>query len=206
MDPRAPPFPQPNSECGATSKVINTDSTSVLESVVANMNLIATGASLPPLEVTKFSGDPCGFFKFKTRFHQMVECQNLSDAQKMYRLLQFLEGNAKKAVAGFEGMPGGVKKAMRLLELRFGQPHMIAKAGVDALIEGPNISNSDREGLREFADCSRTLYRTLKEINALSEMNLSNLGKMSSKLPTVHQARWRDEVQWIRKARDVAEL
>ena len=30
MGPRAPPFPQPNGECGATSKVINTDSTSVL--------------------------------------------------------------------------------------------------------------------------------------------------------------------------------
>jgi len=37
---------------------------------------------------------------------------------------------------------------------------MIAKACVDALIEGPSISNSDREGLREFADCSRTLYET----------------------------------------------
>ena len=76
---------------------------------------------------------------------------------------------------------------------------MIAKACVDALIEGPNISKSDREGLREFVDCSRTLYETLKEMNALSEMNLSGLGKMSSKLPTVHQARWRDEVQWIRE-------
>ena len=117
----------------------------------------------------------------------------------MSRLLQFLEGNAKKAVAGFEGTPGGVKKAMRLLELRFGQPHMIAKACVDALIEGPNISNSDREGLREFADCSRTLYETLKAMNALSEMNLTNLGKMSRKLPTTHQARWRDEAQRIRE-------
>ena len=75
LNPRAPPFPQPNSECGPTSKVINTDSTSVLENVVANMNLIATGTSLPPLEVIKFSGDPCEFFKFKSRFHQMVESQ-----------------------------------------------------------------------------------------------------------------------------------
>lgn len=112
MNPRAPPFPQPNSECVATSKVINTDSTSVLKSVVANMNLIATGASLPPLEVRKFSRDPCEFFKFKTRFHQMVESQNLSDEQKMSRLVQFLNGNARKAEAGSEGTPGGVKKAM----------------------------------------------------------------------------------------------
>ena len=100
LDPRAPPFPQPNSECGATSKVIHTDSTSVLESV-----------------------------NRRTK----------------------------------------------------------------------HFSDSDREGLREFTDCSRTLYRTLKEMNSLLEMNLSNLGKMSSKLPTVHQARWRDEVQWIRE-------
>lgn len=199
LNPRAPPFPQRNSECGATSKLINADSTSVLERVVANMNLIATGASLPPLKVMKFSGDPCEFFKFKTRFHLMVESQNLSDEQKMTRLLQFLEGKAKRAVAGFDGTPGGFKKAMRLLQLRFGQPHMIAKACVDALIEGPNISSSNREGPREFADCGRTLYETLKEMNALSEMNLSNLGKMSSKLPTVQQARWRDEVQGIRE-------
>ena len=114
MDPRAPPFPQPNSECGATSKVITTDSTSVLESVVANLNLTAMGASLPPLEVIEFSGDPCEFFKFKTRFHHMVESQNLSDAQKMSRLLQFLEGNAKRAVAGFETSPPLAQRCVRL--------------------------------------------------------------------------------------------
>jgi len=187
LNPNAPTFPQPNSKCGASFTFRNTDSTSVLESVVTNMNLIATRASLPPLEVVKFSGNPCEFFRFKTRFYQMVESQNLSDAQKMSRLLQFLEGNARKAVAGFEGTPGGFKKAMRLLKLRFGQPHMIAKACVDALIEGPNISNSDREGLREFADSSRTLYQTLKAMNALSEMNLTNLGKMSGKLPRLRQ-------------------
>ena len=74
----------------------------------------------------------------------MLESQSLSDPQKMSRLLQFLRGNAKKAVAGFEGTPGGITKAMQLLELRFGQPHMIAKACVDALIEGPNISNREQ--------------------------------------------------------------
>jgi len=87
LNPRAPPFPQPDGERGASFKVINTDCTSVLESVVTNMNLIATGVSLPPLELVKFSGDPCEFFKFKTHFHQMVESQSLSDTQKMSRLL-----------------------------------------------------------------------------------------------------------------------
>ena len=76
------------------------------------MNLIATGVSLPPLEVIKFSRDPCAFFKIQITFPSDGGSQNLSDTQKMSRLLQFLEGNARKAVAGFEGTPGGVEKAM----------------------------------------------------------------------------------------------
>ena len=55
----------------------------------------------------------------------------------------------------------------------------MAKACVDALVDGPNISNNDGQGLQEFTDRSRTLYETLRSLNALSEMNMSNLSKMS---------------------------
>ena len=37
-----------------------------------------------------------------------------------------------------------------------------------------NISNNDGQGLQEFADRSRRLYETLRSLNALSEMNMSN--------------------------------
>ena len=68
----------------------------------------------------KFYGDPYKFFKFEKRFRQMVESQDLSDAQKMSCLLQLVDCNAKKAVAGVEGTLGEVNKAMGLLEIRFG--------------------------------------------------------------------------------------
>ena len=74
----------------------------------------------------------------------------------------------------------------------------MAKACVDALVDGPNISNNDGQGLQEFADRSRTLYETLRSLNALSEMNMSNLAKMSGKLPVVLQIKWRDEALRIR--------
>ena len=117
----------------------------------------------------------------------------------MSRLLQFLDGQARRAVAGFEGVPGGLSKALKLLEQRFGQPHVVAKACIDALVEGANMSSSDRQGLREFADRSRTLYETLQSINALSEMNMTNLGKMSGRLPVALQVKWRDQAQRIRE-------
>ena len=91
----------------------------------------------------------------------MVDSQNISEVQKMSRLLQFLDGQARRAVAGFEGVPGDLLKALKLLEQRFVQPHVVVKSCIDALMEGANISSSDRQGLCAFADLSRTLYKTL---------------------------------------------
>ena len=171
----------------------------VLERIVTSVDSIITKTSFPPMEVVKFSADPSQFFQFKARFHNMVDSQSLSESQKMSRLLQFLDGKARKAVAGFEGVPGGLPKAMGILEQRFGQPHMVAKACVDTLVEGANIPNRDSQGLQEFADQSRTLYETLASMNALSEMNMTSIGKMSGRMPVVYQIKWRDEVQRIRE-------
>ena len=177
--------------------------TSATESMVSRLTTsidsIVTRSSLPPLDVVKFSGDPCEYFRFKARFHEMVDSQNISEVQKMSRLLQFLDGQAKRAVAGFEGVPGGLSKALKMLEQRFRQPRVVAKGCVDALVEGANISSSDRQGLREFADRSRTLYETLQSMNALSEMNMTNLEKMAGRLPVALQIKWRDEAQRIRE-------
>ena len=81
---------------------------------------------------------------------------------------------------GSEGVPGGLDKALKMLQQRFGQPYIVEKACVDALVDGPNISNNDGQGLQEFADRSRSL-------NALLEMNMPNLAKMSENLPDVLQ-------------------
>ena len=86
-----------------------------------------------------------------------------------------------------------------MLEQRFGQPRVVAKGCVDAFVEGANISSSDRQGLREFTDRSRTLYETVQSMNVLSEMNMTNLAKMSGRLPIALQIKWRDEAQRIRE-------
>jgi len=129
----------------------------------------------------------------------MVDYQRISEVQKMSRLLQFLDDQAKRAVAGFEGVPGGLSKALIMIEQLFGQPHVVAKACVDSLVEGASISSSDKQGLRKFADRSRTLYKTLQSMNALSELNVTDLAKMSGRLPVALQAKWRDEAQRIRE-------
>ena len=51
--------------------------TSATESMVSRLTTsidsVVTRTSLPPLDVVKFSGDPGECFRFKARFHEMVD-------------------------------------------------------------------------------------------------------------------------------------
>ena len=187
------------------SSLANTTET-IVAKLTASIDSILTKSNLPPFDVVKFSGNPCEYFRFRARSDEMVGTQNISETQKMSRLLQFLDGQARSAAAGFEGVPGGLSRALKMLQQGFGQPHIVAKACVDALVDGPNISSNYGPGLRKLADRSRTLYETLRSINALPEMNMSNLAKMSGKLPVALQVKWRDEALRIRESRGFPNL
>ena len=52
------------------------------------------------------SGKSCEYSRFKSSFDGIVDTQNISEAQKMARLLQFLDKGARSAVVGFEEVPG----------------------------------------------------------------------------------------------------
>ena len=56
--------------------------------------------------VVKVSGNSCEYSRFKSSFDEIVDTQNISEAQKMTRLLQFLGSRARSAVVGFEEVPG----------------------------------------------------------------------------------------------------
>ena len=185
------------------SSLANTTETMLTKQTVS-IDSIVTKSNLPPLDVVKFSGNPCEYFRFRARFDEMVGTQNISETQKMSRLLQFLDGQARSAVAGFEGVPGGLSRALKMLQQRFGQPHIVAKSCVDALVDGPNISSTD--GLRTFADRSKTLHETLRSMNVLPEMNMSNLAKMLGNLPIALQLKWREEALRIRERRGFPNL
>ena len=41
--------------------------------LTTSIDSIATKSSLPPLDVVKFSGNPCEYFRFKSRFEEIVD-------------------------------------------------------------------------------------------------------------------------------------
>jgi len=173
--------------------------TSVQFMQVANaMEQLALKASLPALDIVKFSGDPCDYQRFMTRYSEMVGSQQLSEMQKMSWLMNFVEGKAKRAISGFDGVQGGLSKALGVLERRFGQPHLVTEACVATLVNGPNLAPNDVEGLGNYADQARCALETLKTMNAVREVNNANLAQMARKLPVPLQFRWRDQAQRLR--------
>ena len=66
----------------------------ILTKLTSSLSSIVTSKNLPPLEVVKFTGDPCKYFQFKSRFNEMVLMQDLTESQQMSQLLQFLDGEA----------------------------------------------------------------------------------------------------------------
>ena len=62
------------------------------------------------------------------------------------------------AVQRYESVPGGLAKALQVLQDRFGQPFKIVRACVDNLVKGPVIALQDKKGLQRYADRAQVMY------------------------------------------------
>ena len=167
----------------------------LLAMIATTMEKMNADHGLPALQVVKFDGSPENYPMFRQRFHQMVESKALDEPTKMARLLQFLEGPALLAVQRYESVPGGLTKALRVLQDRFGQPFKIVRACVDTLVKGPVIAPQDKRGLRRYADSAQVMYDTLEAMSCLGEMNTDNLEKMILRLPKWAQAKFREHLK-----------
>jgi len=162
----------------SNTNVSNANMNESVTAIMSSMERISASHDLPHVQVQKFDGSPQDYPAFRQRFKQLVETKPLDDAVKMTRLLQFLEGPALIAVQRYEPLPGGLARALKTLEDRFGQPFQVVRASVESLTKGPVIQANDKESLQQYADMAQVTYDTLESVGYLSEMNADNLEKV----------------------------
>lgn len=124
------------------------------------------------------------------RFNQMINSKFIDDSVKMSTLLQLLEGPPLEAVRRYKTVPGGLIKALELLEDRYGRRCQIVRACVESLTKGRAMASGDKEGLRKFADEAQVMFDTLQSMNCLTEMNTDNLERMILRLPRWMQSKF----------------
>ena len=171
--------------------------------ILETIQALVVQQSLPPAEVEKFSGSSDEYPAFRHRFYDQVMTKPLTESQKMSRLLQFVEGRAKDAIIGFEGLgPGKLQKALSMLEEKFGQKYMITNACINKLISNPKINLSNKEEFRKFTHSARKVYETLLSIHSLSYINTpANLKEVVRLLPLHNQRKFVTQARKIRDSR-----
>ena len=174
----------------SNANVSNANVSESLAAITSSMERISASHDLPHMRVQKFNGSPQDYPAFRQRFKQLEETKPLDDTVKMTRLLQFLEGPALIAVQRYEPLPGGLAKALKRSEDRFGQPFQVVRASVESLTRGPVIQAIDKESLQQYADMAQVTYDTLESVGYLSEMNADNLEKIIMGLPKRMQAKF----------------
>lgn len=145
-----------------------------------------SSSRLPIPEPAIFYGDTLRYSDWKISFQTLIDRKNIPVNEKLYYLRKYVEGPAKKAIESYFllGTESAYQTAWGVLEERYGNPFVIAKAFRDELNSWPKIGSKDSVELREFTDFLRGCEAAMSQIRGLEVLNDCNENqKILSKLP-----------------------
>jgi hypothetical protein len=157
---------------------------------------------LPIPEPGVFDGNPLDYPSWKSAFTTLIDCRNISPAERIHYLKQYLAGEAKQCVENFLLIPSNdsYTEALKLIDKRFGDNFTIAQA-FKAKIEGwPKIGPKDYVSLRKFSDFLRqceVAYRSNSSLRVLDD-DVQNR-EMLTKLPDWVVSKWAKRVHKARQ-------
>lgn len=148
---------------------------------------------LPVPEPSIFYGDPLKFNHWKSSFQTLIERKNIPSREKIFFLEKYVGGAAREALEGYFLLQSkdSYDSAWNLLDERYGQPFVIAKAFRDKLYAWPRIDARDSTALRKYVDFLRSCECAMSQNTNLHTLNdpVENQ-KLVLKLPEHLCQRW----------------
>ena len=140
---------------------------------------------LPKLNIPVFSGDSLNWQSFWDCFEAAIHCNpSLTGVQKLNYLRAQLQGDASRVVAGFTLTSANYEHSVTLLRERYGQPHKLINAHMQALLDLTSPTNS-LAALQLFHDSVESHIRSLSSLGKSHETYGSLLVPIIlGKLPT----------------------
>ena len=118
---------------------------------------------LPKLELPKFSGNPLDWPDFWDQFQTSIHSSSgLSDTDCLNYLKKYLCISTAVSVSGLTLSSQNYKKAISILQKRFGNPQVLISAYMDSLLKLKKVENSDdvvnlRQLYNDVENCVRNL-------------------------------------------------
>ena len=160
---------------------------------------------LPPLTISKFTGDHLEYDTFIRSFESQIESKLKSNDVRLRYLDQYLDGEPKELIKGclHLGNTHGFPEAKKLLREKYGDPYKVSNAYIKKISEWPCIKPGEELALDRFStfliQC-RSAMSTLTYLCILDHPH--NMQSMVKKLPFHLQDRWRREANRIRVTRE----
>ena len=175
-----------------------------LQDTFQTAQLLQACMSLPPRPIPTFDGNPMLYYGFIRNFNATI-ARNISDSACLLDyLIASCKGEAAEAIrrCNILDPATGYQEALRILERRFGEPHIIARNYIEELTEGPMIRKSDTNALVKLADEMKVCSATLKQLNYVSDLNACRtLSAIVQRLPYQLQQKWFEKAASILKLR-----
>ena len=180
-DTDAPPVTKPQTSATPTSPSVSDDRMppptqshhvtadappleTIHESSVGQPVISQYVARLPKLDVPSFAGDPLKWQSFWDCFEAAIHLNpHLSEVQKLSYLRAQLNGEATMVIAGLPLTNANYQHSVSLLKERYGQPHKLISAHVQALLELPKPINK-LTSLQLFHDTVEGHIRCLQSL------------------------------------------
>ncbi|KZS02851.1 Uncharacterized protein APZ42_034559 [Daphnia magna] len=106
--------------------------------------------ALPQIKITPFNGDPKEWPTFISSFRDMIHNVVPSDAQRHAFLKQLLTTEVRSYIAEYLDNPSTYYDALVELKKRYGQPQVVTRSHLMALMHLPSIRDDDSEALAKF--------------------------------------------------------
>ena len=149
---------------------------------------------MPKRELLTFDGNPLSYWLFINNFEVNI-AKRVRDAEsRLTYLIQLCTGKAREAIkncAIISPPERGYEKAQEILYQRFGRKHVIARAHIAKIVDGPQLKATDVVGLSDLSVEMQNCALTLIQMGYEADINSSdNLVKIMRRLPVHLQSKW----------------
>ena len=149
---------------------------------------------MPKRELLTFDGNPLSYWLFINNFEVNI-AKRVRDAEsRLTYLIQLCTGKAREAIkncAIISPPERGYEKAQEILSQRFGRKHVIARAHIAKIVDGPQLKATDVVGLSDLSVEMQNCALTLIQMGYEADINSSDkLVKIMRRLPVHLQSKW----------------
>ena len=150
-----------------------------------------SSSQLPKLKLKTFDGNPLEWPEWSSMFLATVDKRSIPDSEKMSHLKTLLTGKARAAVSGMGYSGRFYEAAWRILDRKFGRPHVIVDAQLENLRKAEPVKAHDSATLINFSVIVSSFVNVLKEYKQLADLRSSSTLRMAvEKLPPILKEKW----------------